>query len=344
VSIELPVYGQAAYNPARVFPSFFDKQRGDRMRLFAGFKGFLGLAMVLLCSTAPTVRADEGSDAPARDATEAATDDGTEIAPVQAASRESHRRRTEKGRSALVRPVAPRQASSETADTPLERLQELCSGEVVLQPIIVRSTLAEAMRRVALWGDCCPICGHPQAEKGRLSTESSSAADPIRTQRKLLDVDVDDAKCATAEAAPLRPGEPAQVILDTQKRLGKSVTDGTEFGGSPDLLIQWIRTLDEENRRRQLALEVETSDEPLEASPGDGPITPRSQVDALRLACRQLQEAADVLEDQNLFESADSIRGFADVLRRQSRQKVSQLSPSEDDAPVTAPRHASSKR
>jgi hypothetical protein len=245
----------------------------------------------------------------------------------------SHRRGAKKKKSAAEATLA------ETADAPIERLQELCSGEVVLQPIIVHSTLAEAMRRVALWGDCCPLCGRSPLGKDQNAVEMHRPTDSL-TRRKVLDIEVPDA-VPTREAAPapLRAGEPAQVILDTQKRLGKSVTDGTEFGGSPDLLIQWIRILDEENRRQQLALEETEQVEVSEPCGEDARGTARSQVEALRLACRQLQEAADLLEEQNLFESADSLRGIADVLRRQSRHRLSQDSPV-DETPTGQPRHA----
>lgn len=249
--------------------------------------------------------------------------------PADTAEQTSHRRRAEKKK--------PAPAATEAAGTPIERLQQLCGDEVVLQPIIVRSTLADAMRRVALWGDCCPICGRPPAGNDHKQTETDCPGGPLPRQQVL---DVEDSQPAQGPApAPLRAGEPAQVILDTQKRLGKSVTDGTEFGGSPELLIQWIRILDEENRRRHLAQDEADQVESSEPTELDTSVTARSQVETLRLACRQLQEAADLLEEQNLFEAADSLRSFADVLRRQSRHKLSQSGPL-DETPVSQPRQA----
>lgn len=249
--------------------------------------------------------------------TPAAVEDGEadDSCPVDAAATEqpSHRRGAERKKTAGTGP---------TAGSPLERLEELRGDEVVLQPIIVRSTLADAMRRVALWGDCCPICGHSPSGNKHKPADAHHGGEPLPRQQVL---DVEDAKPVQEPApAPLRAGEPAQVILDTQKRLGKSVTDGTEFGGSPELLIQWIRILDEENRRRQLAMEEADREEPLVPLGDDLSAKPHAQVEALRQASRQLQEAADLLEEQNLFEAADSLRGFADVLRHQSRHKLSQ--------------------
>ncbi|MGH7134571.1 MAG: hypothetical protein ACREHD_02460 [Pirellulales bacterium] len=324
MSIELPGGGHGSYNPPAFF--HFATQRGARMRLFAEIREVVALSLLVLLAAAPWAKADE--DCP------------DEVAPptVTESTSESHRRGVEKKKAAQAR------LATEVSETPIERLQQLCSGDVVLQPIIVRSTLAEAMRRVALWGDCCPICGHSASGKEPLAVPAGEPSNGL-TQKRLLDVEQPDAereKGVTPE--PLRAGEPAQVILDTQKRLGKSVTDGTEFGGSPELLIKWIRILDEENRRQQLALEetlrCETPDEANEEEALDL----RSQIETLRQACRQLQETADLLEEQNLFESADSIRGFADALRRQSRHKLQALDATGDEPPTRLPRHASSTR
>lgn len=310
------------------------------MRLFAEIREFVALSLLVLLAAAPWARAEENDNArsaitPAEspplveDCPDEAAPAVTEIAP------ESHRRGAEKKRTAQARLVA------EVSEPPIERLQQLCSGDVVLQPIIVRSTLAEAMRRVALWGDCCPICGHPASGK-----EPAAVPEPNNrlTQKRMLDVEEPDTKQGKeATPEPLRAGEPAQVILDTQKRLGKSVTDGTEFGGSPELLIKWIRILDEENRRQQLALEETLRSEPDDEANEEGAMNLRSQVETLRQACRQLQETADLLEEQNLFQSADLIRGFADALRRQSRHKLQELDATGDE-PASLSRHATSTR
>lgn len=277
-------------------------------------------------ATAAVAERDETSAAAEEDET-----DDARLAETAESGSLSHRRGAEKKKARAI---------IDAAVTPIERLQELSGDEVVLQPIIVRSTLADAMRRVALWGDCCPICGCSPAGNDHQPSETRRVPAALPRQQVL---NVEDAKPDQEPApAPLRAGEPAQVILDTQKRLGKSVTDGTEFGGSPELLIQWIRILDEENRRRQLALEEigrEEASEPL----GDGAsVTARSQVEALRQACRELQVAADLLEEQNLFESADSLRGIADVLRHQSRHKLPAVG-AVDEASVSQPRNAQAK-
>jgi hypothetical protein len=330
------------------------------MRLFAEIREVVALSLLIVLAAAPWARAEDknakrqatyslpsnvplfnrnnGKNAPPAitpaESPPLVEDCPDETAPpaVTESTPESHRRGAEKKK-------AQARLATEVSETPIERLQQLCSGDVVLQPIIVRSTLAEAMRRVALWGDCCPMCGHPASEKEPAAAPPSEPSNRL-TQKRMLDVEESDAKQEKdASGEPLRAGEPAQVILDTQKRLGKSVTDGTEFGGSPELLIKWIRILDEENRRQQLALEETLRSEPADESDEEEVMDLRSQVDTLRQACHQLQETADLLEEQNLFESADSIRGFADALRRQSRHKLQELDATGDES-ASLPRHA----
>lgn len=121
------------------------------------------------------------------------------------------------------------------------------------------------------------------------------------------------------EAEVLQSGEPAEVILEMRKRLGPSLFEGTDFSGSPDLLVKWIRALDAENRRRQAEEDPAEGDD---GSPAHATTDVHEQVKALREASRQLQAAADLLEDQNLFESSDHIRELADHLRQQSREQV----------------------
>ncbi|HVX14451.1 MAG TPA: hypothetical protein VHC22_24910 [Pirellulales bacterium] len=326
------------------------------MRFSAGLKGFVAL---LLLPVGAVCAADDDTDAAATRTADAPTavqileDLGFEIYTAEAndAPTESHRRHAYKNNrgeqasppSQLILRAEPISAT----ETPMERMQRLCAGEAELpKPMIVGSTLAEAMRRVAQWGDYCPFCGHAHADKA-VAADHASAAEPKVGSEKLLTVAPSKGiQDAMPNAQALRPGEPAQVILDTQKRIGKSVLEGTEFGGSPDLLIQWIRTLDEENRLRQAALDDGTRAQ-LTVVADEDRVTQRSQVDALRAACHELGQVADMLEEQNLFDAADSIRGFADVLRRQSRQKLanSEADVDEPDATETRsePRHANSK-
>ena len=302
--------------------------------------------------TAATVTAEPKSAAGPSDEAVRSADKQAVATPLAPA--ESHRRRfLKKGRLSDVRSSsqqAPQVAPIAVTELPWERLQQLCSGDAAPEPmILVPSTLAEAMRRVALWGDSCPFCGHVHASKDAAEAQQLPSPESKVTKGKLLTSEpADDTASEKPTAQPLVAGEPAQVILDTQKRIGKSVLEGTEFSGSPELLIQWIRVLDEENRRRQAALDENTRAEITVVSDEDESVTPRSQVGALREACRDLQQVADLLEEQNLFDSADSIRSFAEVLRRQSRQKLSQSEPAADEtAPDdcrSEPRHANSKR
>ncbi len=330
------------------------------MRFTAGLRGLVALVLLPVGAAFAADDIDTGDiDANATETAEVPTaievlpDFGfaIDIVDENAEPTESHRRHASKKKHIEQAPpesqLILRAEPIATTETPMERLQRLCAGEVELPtPVIVSSTLAGAMRRVATWGDYCPFCGQAHAEKPAPAAQRPAAA-PKVTQKLLTVAASEDVREAPPSAQPLRPGEPAQVILDTQKRIGKSVLEGTEFGGSPELLIQWIRALDEENRLRQAALDEGTRTQ-LTAVPDEECVTQRSQVEALRTACHELGEVADLLEEQNLFDAADSIRGFADVLRRQSRQKLAE---SESDAnntpdatePHTEPRHASSK-
>lgn len=167
----------------------------------------------------------------------------------------------------------------------------------------------------------CPFCGQWRHE----DPDSAMASDLPKSGLERSTFRAGPGPVAAADAADdegeaLRSGEPAEVILEMRKRLGASMLDGTDFSGPPDLLVKWIRALDAENRLRQ-------AEEYPACDADDGrELGPRNdlaaQVAALRDASRQLQAAAELLEDQNLFEPSDEIRTLADRLRRQSRQKL----------------------
>jgi hypothetical protein len=177
----------------------------------------------------------------------------------------------------------------------------------------------------------CPFCGRsPQDGENApvVSDLPKSALD-----RSNFQSEAGPASAAGQENDPetLRPGEPAEVILEMRRRLGVSQLDDTDFSGPPDLLVKWIRALDDDNRRRQ-AEEAQAA-ELGDYAEGDSECDQetgwqsgvREQAGALRDASRQLQAAAELLEDQNLFESSDEIRALADRLREQSRQKLSDV-------------------
>src|SRR5207237_370472 len=64
-----------------------------------------------------------------------------------------------------------------------------------------------------------------------------------------------------------------------------------------------------------------------------------TSINALRIASRELDNAADVLEEQNLFERADQLRAMADELRRDSRAGVVRpQTPGHGDAPTQSAR------
>lgn len=262
---------------------------------------------------APSARADERADEPAATEAESKSD-------LEEQAKSSRR-------SAVVDPAT-------ATELPMERLHERWTSHDAQPqaPAVHRSTLAEVMRRMAFKGDRCPFCGSP-GERTESNGDAPCATPWSSSPRKAYDkMDMGQPaqaaeECATPE--PLRTGEPAQVILETKKRLGKSVLEGTEFGGSPDLLIHWIRLLDEEHQRAA-ALDEALRAEPIATPDADQPVSARSQVGALREASRRLQDAADLLEDQNLFDPADSLRQLADEVRRQARQKVPEIAPADE--------------
>ena len=318
--------------------------------MFAGRHGVVAVALLLLTCGAPL-----GAAEPIGRLDEAACPDEVVAPATSDDDADSHRRHVYL-RSVRAVTIAPQPLPFAAADevavpTGDRSPKPWKDGLYVRDPVVERSTLAEVMRRGALWGDCCPLCGQSHAGHDVDEAEESAAKPATRLRRMFNENRVDGGDDAVQQkpGTALRAGEPAQVILDTQNRLGKSVLDGTEFGGSPETLIQWIRALDEENRRRQAVLEEAS---PLEAEvvaeqTPDGErrvvtqikarttkeaVTAQSQIESLRAACRNLQEAADLLEEQNLFESADSVREIAGVLREESRQKVGQVK--NDDGPA----------
>jgi hypothetical protein len=252
----------------------------------------------------------------------------------------SHRRRVADEQTSDKSSRRSHAGMSAVMEPPIERLRHRLNADVDVHVVhaapVARSTLTQVMRRLAGWNESCPMCGKPHAERDAgladVVPPKLSAADREMLGYVGQDTSTDDEKVLSR---PLRAGEPAQVILDTQRRLGKSVLDGTEFGGSPEMLIQWIRALDDENRRQQAILEEVSRADSDDVEADQQAVSRPSQIESLRSACRQLQGAADSLEDQNLFEAADSIRGIADGLRRQSRTIVSELETKKQDPAPT---------
>lgn len=256
----------------------------------------------------------------------------TIASPPFPAESSSHRRRS--AEEDAKHPSSRRWHSGATSVTelPIERLRQHWNSDAQPQAAVSNhSALTEVMRRLAGWTDICPLCGNPQVD---VNCGLDVAAIPpklsVSDRPKLAHVGADQPSPTGNELSrPLRAGEPAQVILDTQSRIGKSVLEGTQFGGSPELLIQWIRALDEENRRQQAILEEVSRADDDETDDQPPAVTARSQIESLRSVCRQLQEAADTLEDQNLFLPADEIRQLADNLRRKSRAIASTREPNQ---------------
>lgn len=325
------------------------------MLMLAGRLGILALGLALLLGAVPRLAGDEvpeivpspavrpyqipSSTPPAAESSGAPAAEDVVETRAKPATGDSHRRRTPEPQASGKSSRRSHGGLTAVTELPIERLRQRLSADVnVAVPPASRSTLTEVMRRLAGWSDSCPLCGKSCPLCGRPGSEhDEDLADavvppkPSPADRQTLGYVGQEESDDEALSRPLRAGEPAQVILDTQRRLGKSVLDGTEFGGSPELLIQWIRALDEENRRQQAMLEEVSRADVDQVDDGPG-VTGASQIESLRNACRQLQEAADLLEEQNLFESADSVRRVADALRRQAREKVGDQPTSELEA------------
>lgn len=234
-------------------------------------------------------------------------------------------------------PIAPLTAKN-APGAPEHRMNQALIGERPALAPLVRPAVRPGgvLNRLDCGDAACPLCGRACSTVDDREAPDDDGVSLLRKaplfQRLLA------RRHVRGEATPpdgkradgLRPGEPAQVILDLKRRLGNDVYDGTEFGGSPEAMIEWIRTLDEEDRR-QLANAAAT-ERPgnivADSPPTDG--ASAIEIDALRQAARKLGEAADLLEEQNLFDSADEVRSAADALRCRARERVHAAEPSTD--------------
>ena len=245
-------------------------------------------------------------------------------------------------------PPAPTEAEAETAapetppavDSPLRLLEENSEVQEFARKLNEqlerkeprktarrRSAGIEQLRPDALSDDACdphcPICGATVKPADDLSLEAVLVG-PTRKPAPRLYEEIEIGKLRDSapddDEAKLLPGEPAQVILELRERLGASALEGSEFKVKPDALAKLIRALDREAQQA----EQQASESPPPVEPPTVP-EPQSTADheaaisALRLASRQLDEAADVLEQQNLFERADELRVQADRLRHDAR-------------------------
>lgn len=169
----------------------------------------------------------------------------------------------------------------------------------------------------------CPICGAAVKSEGDVTLEKLGMRPRKPAAHWLFeDIDVGELRDEAADKgdAKLLPGEPAQVILELRERLGNSALEGSEFTVKPDALAKLIRALDREAQQEEPAPPAyPTPEETVPAPPAENAADHLAEISALRLASRQLEEAADVLEQQNLFERADELREQADRLRRDAR-------------------------
>lgn len=237
-------------------------------------------------------------------------------------------------------PLAPATADK-SPGVPEHRMNQALIGDRSALAPLVRPAVRPGgvLNRLACGDGACPLCGRacPTADDQEAPDGNDEGVRLLRKtplfQRLLAQRHVRGEASSPDGKKPerLRPGEPAQVILDLKRRLGNDVYDGTEFGGSPEAMIEWIRTLDEENRRQPTNPDAteqhgDAAATPLPPSDGASAI----EIDALRQAARKLGESADLLEEQNLFDSADEVRSAADALRRKARERVHAAEPSTD--------------
>lgn len=179
-----------------------------------------------------------------------------------------------------------------------------------------------ALREEACPGDC-PVCGGPLGQADDY-TMNGPKRERSRWQKiphvdwLFQNIEAKDADDSNQLEEKLQPGEPAQVILELREKLGNSAVNGTEFTVKPEAFAKWVRALDrelsEQESQRSGASE-QVMPAPLETSIDADEAT----ISALRAASRQLDDAAELLEQQNLFERADELREQADRLRRDAR-------------------------
>lgn len=322
--------------------------------MFSGRKCVVAFACIVLLAAAP-LAADEPNEKAAKDAQPAEVecpDEQPEVADdpekvqycietrvvrrsVDANGVDSHRRKEERDGGANTSHLVPQvERAPDPTVVPIERLRawRAADCEVHQTPVFQQALPPDVMRRWLGSGDSCPLCGKSCSVDCE-ATKIAAPSPPALTDAQASGLARLQKLTGNAPSPmPLRAGEPAQIILDTQKRLGNSVLEGTEFGDSPELLIQWIRALDEENRRRQATQQARQFESIPVTVQEDLPVTSHSQVSALREACRQLQEAAELLEDQNLFDSADALRAAADDLRHQAREKIGEAADAANDS------------
>jgi hypothetical protein len=212
-------------------------------------------------------------------------------------------------------------------------------GEPKIAPVRLR--WSGALGRSPLSGEkCsgnCPICGSGTNSSDDVTLEKLGMRPRKPAAHWLFeDLDIGQLREESADEseAKLQPGEPAQVILELRERLGASALEGSEFTVKPDALAKLIRALDREAQQEEPAPPAyyPTPEETLPAPPAENAADHQAEISALRLAGRQLEEAADVLEQQNLFERADELREQADRLRRDARAYLQ-----EETAPRSAP-------
>ncbi len=187
-----------------------------------------------------------------------------------------------------------------------------------------RSAWNAALREEMCPGDC-PVCGGPLgqaddytmngAHRQRSRWQKIPHVDWLFQNLDAKDADVDE---STEPEEKLQPGEPAEVILELREKLGNSALKGSEFTVKPEAFAKWVRALDRELSEQE-SQRADASEQVMPAPVEPSLDADEATISALRAASRQLDDAAELLEQQNLFERADELREQADRLRRDAR-------------------------
>jgi hypothetical protein len=125
---------------------------------------------------------------------------------------------------------------------------------------------------------------------------------------------------------PLAPHESAKTIVDLRQQLGSPVFQGTMFqpcstpaGGideNQDMLVTYLRELDSASQNEPVVLP--SRPEPVASTPAEATLTADKAL-TLRKTSRQLELAADKLEDQGLYQQSDELRELANQFRLSGR-------------------------
>jgi hypothetical protein len=174
---------------------------------------------------------------------------------------------------------------------------------------------------------------------GRCNVPSEQADPPARG--RIVPCGAPPSVSLSADGEPLRPGEPAALLLEVLDQPGNSALEGSIFdgrecpvvGGHPHdplcsgCVARSSRQSDFVNAVRRLAAEggARSTASPNRYAEWASPLAPEPHgqsakaVWALRRSAVQLEAVANLLEEADQFDAADSLRGMAQDLRLSAR-------------------------